>query len=75
MFVINISLGPIGKMDAASLCLLTEASADEMVIRSTARHLQPTQAAIFTVELIVVATVKSEGMLCLLLDIIWTVGL
>lgn len=74
MFVINISLGPIGKMDAAS-CLLTEASADEMVIRSTARHLQPTQAAIFTMELIVVATVKSEGMLCLLFDIIWSVEL
>lgn len=69
MFVINISLGPIGKIDAASLCLLTEALADELVIRCTARCLQPTAAANFTVKTSV-ATVKSEGMQCLLFDII-----
>ena len=55
MFVIDISLGTIAKMDAASLWLLTEAVADERAIRHTGRHLQWTEAAIFTAVLIVVA--------------------
>lgn len=67
MFVIDISLGTIGKMDAASPWLLTEALADGLAIRHTIWHSQWTEAAIFIASLIGVATVKLE-------EILWSLG-
>ena len=70
MFVIDISLGTIGKMDAASLWLLTVAVADEPAIRHTVWHPQWAEAAIFIARLIVVAIGKLDEILWLVFDVI-----